>query len=108
MRDADDSQTSSSEAEQGNFTKNFQQKIESKNHWYRIKALGRVTSILSLPYLHRQQELDLQDKKLIKGFYRRALNDYKFLENKPLLDDNCDDSYSDNFDAYESEDSYAS
>ena len=45
----------------------------------RIKALVRVTEILSKPYIHQSQALDLQDKKLIKGFYKRSLNDcYKF------------------------------
>ena len=74
----DDSQTSSSEEEQGNFTQNFQKKIESKNPWDRIKALGRVNQILGHGYVEKEQVLDYQDKKLIKGLYRRALNTYNF------------------------------
>ena len=38
-----------------------------------------MTEILNKPYIHQSQALDLQDKKLIKGFYKRSLNDcYKF------------------------------
>ena len=59
-----------------------------------------------MPYLHRQQELDLQDKKLIKGFYRRALNDYKFLDKK-IEADGDESSYSDNFDEYDDSGSLA-
>ena len=51
VRDQNNSETSSSEEEQGNFTKNFQKKIASKNYWDRIKALVRVTSILRFPYI---------------------------------------------------------
>ena len=58
LRDDADSQTSSSEEEQGNFTKNFQNKIESKNPWDRIKALGRVTQILNRGYVEKEQILD--------------------------------------------------
>ena len=58
LKDDADSQTSSSEEEQGNFTKNFQNKIESKNPWDRIKALGRVTLILNRGYVEKCQVLD--------------------------------------------------
>ena len=51
--------------------------IESKNYFHRIRALSRVTQILKQGYIKNQQILDFQDKKLIKGLYRRALNTYK-------------------------------
>ena len=35
--------TTSSEEEQVNFTKNFQDMIESEHYWLRLKALFRVT-----------------------------------------------------------------
>ena len=57
LRDVNDSQTSSSEEEQNNFTKIIQKQIESTNHWDKIKALVRVTQILSNPYLHEGQAL---------------------------------------------------
>ena len=51
--------------------------IESKNYWHRIKALSQVSQILKQGYINNKQILDFQDKKLIKGLYRRALNTYK-------------------------------
>ena len=74
-RRSDTSFTSSS-AEELNFTKNFQKKVDSENYWDRIKALGRVASILSVPYIQMERQTDMLDRKLIKGFYRRALNEY--------------------------------
>ena len=58
VRDIDNTETSSSEEEQGNFTKNFQTKMESKKYFDRIKALGYVTNILKTPYIDGKQELD--------------------------------------------------
>ena len=91
IKHEDTSASSSSEDEQGNFTANFQNKVESSNHWHRIQALARVASILTVPYLNEpRRPIDQLDKKLIKGFYRRTLNEYKYLEvtkRKDALDD---------------------
>ena len=79
------SETSSSDDEQGNFTKNFQTAVESKNHWDRIRAITRVHSILSIPYVHENKPIDMLDKKLVKGFYNRSLNEYKYLNTEPNI-----------------------
>lgn len=78
--DKNETQTSSSEQEQDTFTQNFQSKIESKNYLDRIKALAHANHILKIPYVQHGKVLKKKDKKLIKGLYRRALNDYSFLD----------------------------
>lgn len=88
----DNSSTSSSEAEQGRYTKKFQETMESSNYLGKIKALSRLTSILRRGYLEKPQELDLQDKKLMKGMYRRALNTYKFSDGDSEVDTSSDHS----------------
>ena len=42
------------------------------------------------------------DRKLIKGFYRRVLNEYKYLENigGKDEDDDDDEEHSDGFETY--------
>ena len=76
---------SSSGEEQHDFAKNFQAKVESKNPWDRVAALGKVTHILKAAYLEDpDRKVDLIDKKLIKGFYQRALNQYQYLEPKSI------------------------
>ena len=72
----------SSDEDQNTFIRNFQDKLESKNHWERIVALGKVTKIFDSAYLNEEKQFTELDKKLIKGFYRRALFDYKNLETK--------------------------
>ena len=47
-----------------------------------MQALLRVNRILSVPYLEERKEIKNLDRKLIKGFYNRVLNDYKYLQNK--------------------------
>ncbi len=57
--------------------------MESKSYLDRIKALGKVTNILNSAYLYDEsRQITNLDMKLIKGFYKRALNEYKYLEQK--------------------------
>jgi len=57
--------------------------VESSNPWDRIHALGKVAHILKVPYLQNpRRQMDQLDRKLIKGFYRRTLNEYRYLDTR--------------------------
>ena len=53
--------------------------MESPSFFARIQALGRVNSILSEPYLKAKRPINVIDRKLVKGFFNRMLNEYKYL-----------------------------
>ena len=55
------------------FTRVFQSKIDSKNPWDRIFAIGKALKILRGM---ENEPLNVVSKKLIKGVYTRNLNEY--------------------------------
>ena len=58
------------------FTRVFQSKIDSKNPWDRIFALGKAFKIMKGM---EDEQLNIMSKKLIKGIYTRNLNEYQYL-----------------------------
>jgi len=58
-------------------SKSFHSQLSSSKPFDRIFALGKVSSILKA---YEENNLNNMDKKLVKGFYNRSLNDYKYLK----------------------------
>ena len=71
----------SSDGSQRNFQKDFQNKIDAPSYVARIQALSRINNILSEPYLHTKRPINAIDRKLVRGFFNRMLNEYKYLGN---------------------------
>ena len=59
--------------------------MESKNPWDRIFALAKINYILQNL---EDRELNVIDKKLIKGVYTRQQNEYANLQKKNEFDEN--------------------
>ena len=68
---------SSETDDQDDMSKSFHSALSSSKPFDRIFALGKVSSILKT---YEQNNLNNMDKKLVKGFYNRSLNDYKYLK----------------------------
>ncbi len=66
----------SSEGEVDDLAKSFHAQLSSTKPFDRIFALGKISSILKS---YEENNLNNMDKKLVKGFYNRNLNDYKYL-----------------------------
>ena len=67
---------SSDNASNEDFAETSQEQINSKKPFDRIFALGKMASILKN---YEMNELNIMDKKLVKGFYTRNLNEYGYL-----------------------------
>ena len=65
--------------------------MESPSYLARIQALYRINNILSEPYLQNKRPVNAIDRKLVKGFFNRMLNEYKYLGsvNQESNSDNC-------------------
>ena len=76
------------------FTRNFQETLNSKNPWDRIFALGKISLILQR---FEENDLNVIDKKLIKGVYTRQQNEHGYLQKKNDIhdDENKDGAQSD-------------
>ena len=53
--------------------------MESPSFFSRIQALGRINTVLSEPFLKAKRPINEIDRKLVKGFFNRMLNEYKYL-----------------------------
>ena len=67
---------SSNDDSNEDFAETFQTQINSKKPMDRIFAIGKMTSILRG---YETNDLNGMDKKLVKGFYARNLNEYGYL-----------------------------
>ena len=67
---------SSNDDSNEDFAETFQTQINSQKPMDRIFAIGKMTSILRE---YETNELNSMDKKLVKGFYARNLNEYGYL-----------------------------
>ena len=76
--DASDMLTSINGSEE-DIVGSFHGQLSSEKPFDRIFALGKVSSTLKA---YEDNELNHMDKKLLKGFYSRSLNEYGYLARK--------------------------
>lgn len=79
IEDRESDKISSNNGSDEDIVGSFHKALSSNKPFDRIFALGKVSKILKA---YEKNELNHMDKKLLKGFYSRRLNEYSYLARK--------------------------